>query len=110
MGLEFAAIPHKAATFAAHLASAANSWVGAGRTNRREGVIEQRTLYGLWNNPGLLNTLLRRVCGSALLVHLCRPHYKKEHPNWILFEATTRFELVIRLLQSLALPLGHVAM
>lgn len=31
-------------------------------------------------------------------------------PEMLFCEATTRFELVIRLLQSLALPLGHVAM
>ena len=50
----------------------------------------------------VLQTLALNPCKGC---HLA----KKERAKRLVFEATTGFEPVIRVLQTLALPLGHVA-
>ena len=57
-----------------------------------------------------------RKDGAALMIGAIPPNLKllpsnRKHLNFRGFkEATTRFELVIRVLQTHALPLGYVAM
>ena len=51
-----------------------------------------------------------RYSPSGLMIYYCYAINKKSNPVWVAFlEATPRFELGVEVLQTFALPLGHVA-